>query len=317
MSALAEVDRAKVLRFFTWTNSEILRLSAAIGCLVVSSWVTYFGIAVAMKNAERDWVLLITTGIAVGLTAVAALFVRSALMRDRRLRQLHAEVTKAKDFDFARLLVRSFRKTETGLDELLDIGQLGLPSFDPEAASPEDKGLLRTLTQKSVFLFCRNENKAAIRFILVGNKLVVEYSALSISILHLTRNALFIYYASADLQSGDITLENLERVPLSDVAEITLQTTKQRIHRSANDALFREYEKVIRNNLSNEIVSREYFIHVRKRDGQDLILPAGYPHYYSGRQRTFDNDAEHGERFARAVQAISMRIDEARAAVEP
>ena len=51
-----KIDRAKVLRFFTWTSRELGFLIIAIGCMIVATWVMYLGVAVALKDAEKTWI---------------------------------------------------------------------------------------------------------------------------------------------------------------------------------------------------------------------------------------------------------------------
>ena len=115
-----KVDRSKVLKFFTWTNRELIPLLVAIGCMIVASWITYLGVAIATRNAENDWVLLITSTISAVFLVIAGLLVRKALSGEKLLLEFHDEVKKAKDFDFANVLIRSFRKSGTALNNLLD-----------------------------------------------------------------------------------------------------------------------------------------------------------------------------------------------------
>ena len=61
-----KIDRTKVLRFFTWTDRDLGLLIAAIACMIAASWAMYLGVALALKDAERAWILLYTTAAAAG-----------------------------------------------------------------------------------------------------------------------------------------------------------------------------------------------------------------------------------------------------------
>ena len=308
----ADIDRAKVLRFFTWTNRDLGPLFIAIGCMIAASWVSYGGITVAVKNAEKDWVLLFTSAATAALLAIAILFARKALRGDKPLLEFHDEVKRAKNFDLANLVLRSFRKAEISLDSLLDFNQAGPAASGSDTG--EDEALLEALQPKAVLLFGRRDGAEFLKFLFDGQALIVEYSPITVAVLYLTRTELIVYLASACLVTGDVGTEGIRRIPLEEVASVTLEPASRRIGRTENERLFQEYERVIRNNPTHEILAMERTIRVAKADGKDLILPAGDP-VYRGASRQFP-DAWEGDRFARAARAVSHRIAEAKAAAE-
>ena len=71
------------------------------------------------------------------------------LRGDKPLLEFHDEVKKAKSFDFANVLIQSFRKTETALNNLLDFDQAGPVAMGPDGFGPEDRQLLEALSRKS------------------------------------------------------------------------------------------------------------------------------------------------------------------------
>ncbi len=310
----ANIDRAKVLSFFTWTNRELAPLFIAIGCMIAASWVSYVGVTVAVKNAEKDWILLFTSAATTVLLAIAILSVRKAFRGDIPLLEFHDEVKRAKNFDFANLILRSFRKTENSLNSLLDFGQTGPAPSGSNTGSPEDKALLEALQPKAVLLFGRQEGAEFLKFIFDGHALVVEYSPIWVAVLYLTRTELIVYLASAGLVTGDVGTEEVRRIPLENVAAVTLEPASRRIGRTADERLFNEYERVVRNNPSHEILAMERSFRVAKADGEALILPAGDP-VYRRASRQFP-DAWEGDRFSRAAREVSRRIAEAKAAAE-
>ena len=96
---------------------------------------------------------LYTSAAAAAFLAIAILSVRRALRGDKPLLEFHDEVKRAKNFDFANLILRSFQKAEISLDSLLDFNQEGPAASGSNAASPEDEALLEALQQKAVLLF--------------------------------------------------------------------------------------------------------------------------------------------------------------------
>jgi hypothetical protein len=310
----ADIDRAKVLRFFTWTNRDLGPLFIAIGCMIAASWVSYLGVAVAVRNAGKDWVLLYTSAAAAVFLAIAILSVKRALRGDKPLLEFHDEVKRAKNFDLANLTLRSFRKAEIGLDSLLDFNQAGPAASGSDTRSPEDEALLKALQQKAVLLFGRRENAEFLKFLFDGQALIVEYSPIAVAVLYLTRTELIVYLASAGIVTDDVGTEEIHRIPLEKVVSVTLEPASRRIGRTENERLFQEYERVIRNNPTHEILAMERTIRVAKADGEALILPAGDP-VYRGASRQFP-DAWEGDRFSRAAREVSHRIAEAKAAAE-
>ncbi len=310
----ADIDRSKVLRFFTWSNRDLGPLFMSIGCMIAASWISYLGVAVAVRNAEKDWVLLYTSAAAAAFLAIAILSVRRALRGDKPLLEFHDEVKRAKNFDFANLILRSFQKAEISLDSLLDFNQEGPAASGSNAGSPEDEALLEALQPKAVLLFGRRDGAEFLKFLFDGQALIVEYSPVAVAVLYLTRTELIVYLASAGIVTGDVGTEEIRRIPLEKVAAVTLEPASRRIGRTGNERLFNEYERVVRNNPSHEILAMERSFRVARADGEDLILPAGDP-VYRRASRQFP-DAWEGDCFSRAAREVSRRVAEAKAAAE-
>ena len=242
------------------------------------------------------------------------LFFKLATRGDNPLLALHDEVKKAKSFDFANVLIQSFRKTETGLDNLLDFGQGAPVPIGSDAFCPEDGQLLEALKQKAVFLSGRLGDAAFLKFLFNGSSLIMEYSPISVAVLYLTKTELIVYRASADIVKGDGGAGEIRRIPLQKVVEVTMEPVSRRIARTENERLFLEYERAKSNNPSHEIFSLERSIRVSGADGPDLILPAGDPLYWRGRRQ--NADAWEEDRFSIAARAIGRGIEEAKRAAE-
>jgi hypothetical protein len=269
---------------------------------------------VALKNAEKAWILGLTAVIAAVTLCAGAFFVVKALKSDKLLPESYDEVRKAKDFDFANVLIRSFRKTEAALNNLLDFDQAGPVVARSDALGPEDRQLLEALRKKAVFLFGPPESTEFLKFIFDGCALRFEYSPVSASVLYLTQRELIVYRANADLVKGEIGAEEITRIPLLTALDVTVEAVSRLIGRTGNECVFHEYERVIKNNPSHEMTCMERLLRVTKADGQDLVLPAGDPIYWRGNRRTAD-DGE-GDRLSRIACEISRRIAGGKAAVE-
>ncbi len=134
--------------------------------------------------------------------------------------------------------------------------------------------------------------------------------------MFLTRSDLIVYYASLDILKGDINQEEVKHILLKDVADVTIEPVRRCVHRIGNESLFQEYERIIRNNISNELVSLEHSIRVARNDGTDLFLPAGDPGYGSSLRQMKESREDSEDRFARIAQELSRRIREAKEALE-
>lgn len=115
------------------------------------------------------------------------------------------------------------------------------------------------------------------------------------------------YLASADIVRGTIEAEEVTRIPLQQVMNVTSEAVSRRTSRAENERLFLEYERVIKNDPSREMISVEQCVRITKMDGEDLLLPAGSPVYWRGKHQNAD------ERFARVAGEISRKAREARA----
>ncbi len=267
---------------------------------------------IAQSDEKKAWVLGFTFTIAAGFLVLAALSFRKAMKGDKPLLEFHGEVKKAKSFDFANVLIQSFRKTDTALDKVLDIDPTGPAAPISDAAGAEDAQLLEALRPKAVFLSGRRDDTGFLKFLFSAGSLTVEYSPVSVAVLYLTRSELICYFASADIVRGEVSAEEIKRVPLQNIAEVTMEPAIRRIGRTGNDRLFHEYDRVTRNNPSREIVSVERSIRVATTDGQDLILPAGDPVYHRGKYH--NAYAGEGDNFSRIAGEVSRRVSEAKRA---
>jgi hypothetical protein len=305
------IDRAKVLGFFTRSNHEIGPLIGAAGCMAVASWVTYFGVGIALQDAEKAWILVFVVAAAALLLSCAALLAVKALRSDRVLPQLHGELQKAKRLDFANILIRSFEKAETALFGLENLDQPEPVAQAQEARTPENRLLLEALGRKAVFFWGQAGEAEFMKFYFDGSSVVFEHSPVSVTVLYLTNTDLIAYFASADLVRGAVEAEEVRRIPLQKVLSVTAQTVRRHTARHGNERLFREFERVIKNNPSHEMIAIENVMRITEASGQELVFPAISPDYWRGKYRS--SDAAEPDRLSHIAYEISRRVQEASA----
>ena len=316
MSAPNKIDRRKVLSFFTWRNKEARFFLLAIGCFAVASWTTFIGVAMGLRHVGNAWGPPLITAIGFAILGCAAPVFRNALRAELPLLELHSELKRVKNLDFASLLVRSFHEIGTDLNKLLHFGQTGLITPDPNQPSSGEKNLIDILDGKYMILYGKHENNKFIKCLFAERTIEVEYSPILVAILFITRSALIVYYASLDVIEGEITQEEVKRILLKDVAGVTTEPVSRRMHRTGNERLFQEYERIVRNRRSNELMSVEHLIRVARNDGDDLFLPAGDPGYGSSIRRIREKRETLEARLASIADAISTKIREAKEALE-
>ena len=308
------IDRTKVLRFFSWTSRELGLILGAAGCMATASWITYLGVSIALMKAEKAWILGYTAAGAAVLLALAAFLIVKALTNDKRLSDWHGELSRVKRNDFARVLVQSFHRTGAALSALRDFDQADPLTQSPEAAGPENEQLLEALATKAVFLHSQQGDSEYLKFYFDGSSLVFEHSPISVAVLYLSDEELIAYIATADIVRGTVAGEELRRIPLRKVIDVRAEPVCRSSGRAENERLFQEYERIIRNNPSNVVTSVAQRMRICVAGNEDFVLPASPPDYWHGRRP--GAQAGENERFARIASEIARRARIARAGTE-
>jgi hypothetical protein len=310
-SMAGNIDRAKVLGFFTWTKREFIPLVGAAACMAMASWITYFGVGIALQDAEKARILIFVVIAAAALLASAAFLAVKALRSDRVLPQLYEELRKAQRFDYANILIRSFEKAGTALFHLENLDQAAQVAHAPEAQSPENRLLLEALGRKAVFLCGQQGGAEFMRFFFDGNSVVFAHSPVSVAVLYLSQMELIAYIARADIVRGAVDAEHIRRIPLQKVLGVTAETIRRRTARQENERLFREFERVIKNNPSREMIAVERVMRIVEAGGEDLVIPADTPDYW--RYRRGSGDTGEADCLSQIAASISSWIEAAKA----
>lgn len=313
MGEFSKVDRDAVEKFFTWKSLKWNFLIGGIAGMLIGLWAFAVGFELLGLISLIFGIYLVSAG------------VRS----ESTLKKYYDEVQKAKLYDFSKVLVRSFTRTEIDLDTLLDFDATDLVSIDPNAVPSANKDMMAELDRKSVFLFGR-ENSDRWRLLRVGGHVVLEYSPIFVSILYLTRSELIIYFADIDITRGDLQIEEINRAFLHEVVQITASSKSTRIKRAANEEIFNQFENLqnstaidgsthapwaryaTQSRQMDEIIYYEHEIRVSMTNGRTLSLPVGAPEYRSGKKGLLDETEEDEDRFTRIAREIFKRINDAK-----
>jgi hypothetical protein len=304
------IDRSKVLRFFTWTGRELGLFLSAAGCMAAGNWITYLGVSLALMSAEKAWILGFTASGAAVLLALAAFLVVKALTSDKRLSAWHGALNRVKRHDFERILVNSFGQTGTALSALHDFETGSPPVRQQGAAGLEGGELAGALAGKAVFLHGQRGDSEYLKFYFDGSSLLFEHSPVSVAVLYLTAKELIAYVASADLVRGAVTGEELTRIPLQKVIDASAEPVYSNRGRAGNERLFQEYERVIKSNPSDVVTSVAQSLRIRVAGSEDIVFPASPPDYWHAKRA--GAHADENERFARIAGEIARRASEAR-----
>jgi hypothetical protein len=298
-----KTDRDTVEKFFKWRDPRKALymtgvVAVLIGLLCFSAHSFLFGLAAA---------------------ALGGFLILSGFRSVQALSRYYEVTRMAKACDFDAVRRRSFNKTETDLDSLLDFEAQDLLSLDPDLPMAQPTNETATLARKSVFLYGREDPAGSddsyryLKFVRVADTIHAEYTPILVSILYLTRAELIVYVANIDITRGDLRREETSRVFLKDIVEIRTISTSKRLKRIENPALFKSYEKETKLKLEDEIVNRDHVIRVTKTDGRHLDLPVGAPVYEAGKQGILDRATPDENRFTRVARELFKRINDAKA----
>ena len=207
------------------------------------------------------------------------------------------------------MLLRSVAKTQMDPRNFAALPNSCQVQFDPSDFSPDEQDLFEALKPKALFLVGRQSDEGYTRFMGVGGQLVMEYSPILVSIVYVTRSELIVYSANIDITKGDLLLEQVNRLFLRDVAEITTSSATERFARTANAAMFTKYEKAMKTTLETDMIRVRHTIQVVRRNGQVLPVLSSAPQYRAGEESVLDCDPhEGGEPFGFVTQRISEAI---------
>jgi hypothetical protein len=290
----SRIDRTVIEAFFTWNSKgwELLILAGVFACIL------------GLLAATHEF---LSSGLSV--TALGLGLVLFGLHRKTKLRKLYVAFKHAKNHDFIRVLLRSVAMTKMDPRNFAALPSGSQVQFDPTDISPDEQELFEALKSKALFLVGRHSDEGYSRFVGVAGQLVMEYSPIFVSIVYLTRSELIVYSANIDITKGDLLVEQVHRLFLRDVAEITTSSATERFARAANAAMFTKYEKAMKTTLETDMIRVRHTVQVVRRNGQVLPVLSSAPQYRAGEENVLDCDPREGtDPFGFLTQRISEAI---------
>jgi hypothetical protein len=299
-----KTDRKVVEAFFTWNSKgwQLLIVVGVFSCLL--------GLGIATHEFIRNGL----GTIAFGLTLIVV-----GWYRKTKLRRLYAAFKRARNDDFIRVLLRSWARTDLDIETFVDLPTQQHVAHDPSRISDLERLQLEAVTPKALFLVGQQGDTEPrhTRIMNVAGQSVLEYSPILVSILYLTRTELIVYTAHVDVTKGDLLLEQLHRVFLKEITEVTMTFTTERFVREANSTLFTKYEKVMKTTLEEGLFSVNHAIQVAKRNGQLLKFLSSAPQYRRGEQSVLDHSPYEADPFRFVARRISQAIQNANEPAAP
>jgi hypothetical protein len=294
-----QTDRTVVETFFTWSSKgwELLLAIGVFGCSL--------GMYVAVHEFVRSGLVTIVVGLAV---------FAYGWRRKVRLRALYATFKRARNDDFIRVLLRSMAKTDLDPRTFIDLNMPEFVALDPSRVSEPERQQLEAIKPKALFLVGRegdDDGSGQWRFMKGGELAIFEHSPILVSILYLTRSELILYTANVDVTKGDLLQEQLHRVLLREITEITASSSTNRLLRAAHASLFTKHEKTMKVTLEGDLIRLRNTLQVSKRNGQALKFWASAPQYRAGEQSVLDYDPYEGDSFRFVARRISQAIHSA------
>jgi hypothetical protein len=290
----SRIDRTVIEAFFTWNSKgwELLIVAGVFAC----------GLGVLVATHE-----FLSTGLSVIASGLG--LVLFGMRRKTKLRKLYVAFKYAKNHDFVRVLLRSIAKTNMDPRQFAALPSACQVQFDASGIAPHERALYEELKSKALFLVGRHSDEGYTRFMGIGGRLVMEYSPIWIAIVYVTRSELIVYSANIDITKGDLLVEQVHRLFLRDVAEISTSSATERFARTANAAMFTKYEKAMKTTLETDMIRVRHTIQVVRRNGQVLPVLSSAPQYRPGEENVLDCDPYEGsDPFGFVTQRISEAI---------
>jgi hypothetical protein len=218
--------------------------------------------------------------------------------------------------DLVKIWVRSYDKIDKSIAELR---QFDLTDYHPlDGASVDFDSLTRSpvslseIKSRSVFIF-GPIHKAKIQIGVSRNGITIEYNPINVSILYIAGNQLIVYHAVADLITGDLRSESIQRIYLAQIVQVGVWTNSERIKATEAESagLLKKFNRA-RSLEAKELVLSETLVRITKTDGGTLDFPIGAPTVKDGTKGVLDTDDVSENREVRIARALDQNIESAK-----
>jgi hypothetical protein len=297
MKTSTMLDRKRVEKFFTRDSKANQRIAA-------SALSIFLGLLAFTQR--HGW------PVGLFLIGLGACWLAYSRYERQQFGEYYRELKRAKELDFASVLLRSYDAINVDLSKLhrFDIADFDV-SVPKLAATGEEGGRLTELAQRSVFLCGRSSadqlgaHAQYWRFVVVDGVVQFEHSPIELSLLYLTSQELLLYQAHIDIVNGDILREDTNRIFLHDIVQTRSTSTTERLSRKDNLALFVSYDRAAKARSGETLVVSSHWLEVTRTDGRAIRLPVSAPTYRVGATGVLD-----GKRGGDQVSIVNRRTSE-------
>ncbi len=140
------------------------------------------------------------------------------------------------------------------------------------------------------------------------NGVTVEFNPVSVSILYIAGNQLIVYRAVADMLTGDLRSESVQRIYLAQIVQVGIRAASRR---DTNPDLVKMFNTA-RSLAATELILSETLIHITMTDGRALELPIGAISVQDGAKGELDRDEASENREVRIARALDQNIEAAK-----
>jgi hypothetical protein len=310
----SSVDRNSVEKFFARERFDFVLITRiAVGLIA------YFVADGAMATIDGPFWLAFFSIVGDSLAVIAVLKILNLItVACDRITQGHRrQLLRAKRSIAAKLMVIAFEKSGFEMTELIgfDVGKIFLEETESAPlwsdALMADLDSANMLSENSAIFFAQRKIDAKLRFVPAGRDIYAEYSPLTVFVLYLSEEKLFVYCADVDLVVGEIRNEEIDLIFLKHIVDISASQVTRRLKRYTGGETFEKYRREARYEVG-EIVCCEHSIRISKIDGGNVDLVVGTPQYRPSARGILYRDDWIGDRRRAMSEAIVLRINDIR-----
>jgi hypothetical protein len=315
-----KTDRDVVKEFFEWqwpVERSNDQLKKGIG--VIAAGLLFMGLFSGANHSDVARAAVVGSLLVIffGMFLIYDHYMTSDLLRTPVGKNL-AKVHESKFRDLANIWKRSYRRIDKGI---ADLRQFDLMDYDPlNGARVDFESLIQSpapfseIRSRSVCLFGPIPiQESKIQIGVSRNGPTIEFNPVSVSILYIAANQLIVYRAIADLITGDLRSESIQRIYLPQIVQVGVRTDSKREN---NPDLLKMFNRA-RSLQVKELVLSETLIHITMTDGRALELPIGALSVQDGTKGELDRDDVSENREVRIARALDQNIESAKLIVLP
>ena len=313
--ATAKTDREIVREFFEWKWPAPTSGKLKKGIGIAAASLIFVGLIEGAARSDFWLATIIFWNVVIlfGVFLIYDHYKSSDLLRKpvgKHLQRVHDSKVR----DLAKIWQRSFGKIGKNIAELR---QFDLVDYHPlDGARIDFNALARSsaplaeIMGRSVCLFgpVFPVQDGTIQIGVSRDGVTVEFNPVSVAILYIAGNQLIVYRTIADMLTGDLRSESIQRIYLPQIVQVGLRTDSRR---DSNADLLKMFNTA--HSLAvTELILSETLVHITMTDGRSLELPIGAISVQDGAKGELDRDEASENRDARIARALDQNIEAAK-----